>query len=460
MSTLYSKTDWEREISIENVDSYRDPWRRDYARLLHSPSFRRLQGKTQLFPGNETDYFRNRLTHSLEVAQIAKSIAIKLNNTEEFLKEKNNKIKYDLCEFAGLAHDLGHPPFGHNGEQALDLMMINCGGYEGNAQTLRILSKLEKKEGTNASCNLNNKDCRCGLNSTYRSLASVLKYDKKIPNLNVTERKRPIKGYYENSDDLVQKIKSHVAPNYTGNFKTIECSIMDLADDIAYSTYDIEDAFKAGFISPLSVISLKDDTISLLYNALDQKIEHQEIKDILFWAFGGFVVEDEKNQSEFSEFTTKIAQCYSSSNDIAQDGFLRCEFTSSLVNIFINNIVFVPNEKFPMLSIVKFKEDVFNIVEVLKKFAFVTIINSPKLRIVEFRGTDIVTKIFHEIKESASNPTRSLLPYDYRHLYNNIGENEKDRVICDFIAGMTDRYAIEFYGRIFSDHPQTIFKPL
>lgn len=118
---LYRQGDWARELQTQNPETYRSELRRDYARLIHSPAFRRLQGKTQLFRGLESDFFRNRLTHSLEVAQIAKSIAIKINSEEKTDSGENNyfadnHIDTDLVEIAGLAHDLGHPPFGHTGE--------------------------------------------------------------------------------------------------------------------------------------------------------------------------------------------------------------------------------------------------------------------------------------------------------------------------------------------------------
>ncbi len=140
---LYDENDYLREMpDDEALDIGRSAFRRDYGRLLHCPAFRRLQGKTQLFPGHESDFFRNRLTHSLEVAQVAKGIALKINKTCPGFQD--SPIDLDLVEFAGLAHDLGHPPFGHNGERALDDCMKNCGGFEGNAQTLRILSRVEK----------------------------------------------------------------------------------------------------------------------------------------------------------------------------------------------------------------------------------------------------------------------------------------------------------------------------
>jgi dGTPase len=240
-------------------EPYRSDFRRDYARLVHSAAFRRLNGKTQLFPGIESDFFRNRLTHSLEVAQVAKSIAIKLNHEYSFFKDR--PIDTDLVEIAGLAHDLGHPPFGHNGELALDRCMIESGGFEGNAQTLRILARLEKKATSDKSGNgvtPDGEDLRFGLDLCMRTMASVLKYDRPIPKRRSLETyAHPEKGYYESEAEIVQQIKEQVlrgAP-FEGKFKTIECQIMDVADDIAYSTYDLEDAFKAGLLTPMDLLA-------------------------------------------------------------------------------------------------------------------------------------------------------------------------------------------------------------
>ncbi|MGO1076616.1 dGTP triphosphohydrolase [Inquilinus sp. CA228] len=267
MTKLYKAPDQKRVVNInlaaDAEEPYRSAWRRDYARLPHCAAFRRLQGKTQLFPSDESDFFRNRLTHSLEVAQIAKSIAIRINATEPKFSG-SNAIDLDLVETAALAHDLGHPPFGHNGEYALDECMKKYGGFEGNAQTLRILSKLEKRQtkgvGLDSVSVKDELDNRAGLNLTYRTLASVLKYDQEIPR--DSERRKddngPVKGYYYTESDIVANIKKNVGALKGQEFKTIECSIMDVADDIAYSTYDLEDAFKAKFLTPLSMLSCPD----------------------------------------------------------------------------------------------------------------------------------------------------------------------------------------------------------
>lgn len=220
---LYRPEDRERVVqspnNIDEKEKYRSCWRRDYARLIHSAAFRRLQGKTQLFPGGHSDFFRNRLTHSLEVAQIAKSIAIMIN--AKYPEFKRSNIDTDLVETAALAHDLGHPPFGHNGEAALNDCMKNSGGFEGNAQTLRILAKLEKRETRSGSPFgvqhpiLSGRDNRAGLNLTFRTLAAVLKYDQQIPlNLDgpTSESANLVKGYYYTEASLVRKVKKNDGP--------------------------------------------------------------------------------------------------------------------------------------------------------------------------------------------------------------------------------------------------------
>lgn len=270
MTRLYRNADADRVVGAPNdraTEPFRSPWRRDYARLIHSASFRRLQGKTQVFPGHEFDFFRNRLTHSLEVAQIAKSIAIRLNATSSVFRQKSMKIEPEIVEFAGLAHDLGHPPFGHNGEEALDECMRDYGGFEGNAQSLRIVSRLEKKayREDGEQFGKDGTDMRCGLDLTYRCLASLLKYDKPIP-IRYKDRETTgvMKGYYLEDHDLVFGMKKKVLGlvDESIEFKTIECSIMDIADDIAYSTYDLEDIFKAGFLTPLDLLALDEDIYS------------------------------------------------------------------------------------------------------------------------------------------------------------------------------------------------------
>jgi dGTPase len=459
--------------------SYRTAYRRDIDRLIHSTCFRRLQGKTQLYPGFESDFFRNRLTHSLEVAQIARSIAAKLNSEEDFLKQNGDyKIDLDIVEFAGLAHDLGHPPFGHQGEHELDRLMISEGGYEGNAQTLRLLTKIEKKGfslGDNSG--INGIDNRRGLNLTMRTLASILKYDAIIPYDRKKQKennKKPMKAYYSFDQELIGKIKKATGGHDKGNkFKTVECRIMDLADDISYSTYDLEDGLKAGFYTLQDVVyapyALREKIAAeIKINLNDEDDEEKKWYEPTPEQVG-FILQNMFKPFLFPEFQTieKIDQAdalpllnkqYELAKDYSSNGYLRNHLTSQLVNKFVEGVRFTPNKKYPAQSKVYLDIEIRVEVEVLKKFTYIYQVLSPRLKVAEFRGREIVFEIFTALTAKGKNGFE-LLPDDYRHSYETAGADKK-RIICDYIAGMTDRYAIEFYARLKSENAETIFKPL
>lgn len=473
------------------AEPYRKPTRQDYARLIHSAAFRRLQGKTQLFPNHESDFFRNRLTHSLEVAQIAKSIAIMLNSTVPFLEKR--QIDTDLIETAALAHDLGHPPFGHNGEIALDECMRDFGGFEGNAQTLRILSKLEKKrtviDGFNP-VDRNGRDQRAGLNLTARTLASVLKYDVEIPRRakDRENKEKVVKGYYHTEKELVAKIKEKVLGRFppTSKFKTLECSIMDVADDIAYSTYDIEDAMKGGFTNPIDMIGATEQLEAVAKTVkrrlddfyadapdADRQFTSLHARDVFlnnFFRLFEVSAEDKRTIVRKLPKTTEllssdvykaflVTSANSVSKQVASDGYRRTQFTSELVGKFIRGVRFFPNEKDPVLSGVKLSIEVFKEVETFKVFAYETLINSSRLKLAEFSGRSIVKTIFDRLNEGQRG--HMLLPEDFRALHSALSEpDEQARVVCDFVAGMTDRYAMEFYSRLTAPDKTTLWKPL
>lgn len=477
---LYKKGDLQRMValSVSAEEKYRSDFRRDYARLVHSAAFRRLQGKTQLFPSHESDFFRNRLTHSLEVAQVAKSIAIRINNTHEYFMKNN--IDTDLIEVAALAHDLGHPPFGHNGEYALDECMKDMGGFEGNAQTLRILCRLEKRELLSLSDGIRNPildetDQRVGLNLTFRTLAAVLKYDRAIPYF--AEERKPknalAKGYYQSEKDIIKKVKEGVGYDPGRPFRTIECSIMDISDDIAYSTYDLEDSFKAGFLSQLKILCMNNDVIKKVSAEVQQRLDqyYPDIptaervfpeNNVLTTLLSIFSPGEDPlliADGKIKEQPEMIVQFAKLSEQMASNGYYRTDFTSSLVGRFIRGIeVHGFNEKMPWLSGVRLKVEIFKQVEVLKNMCYQSLIMSSMLKVSEYRGKDIVKKIFKALTEDGGH---LLMPDDHRLLYNSFNKPEdKRRVACDFISGMTDRYAIQFYGRLYSTSPESIYSPI
>lgn len=466
MPKLYDQNDYIRLSGAKGVDNGRErgwtPFKKDYARLLHAPSFRRLQGKTQLYPGNESDFFRNRLTHSLEVAQIACGIASMLN--EKYKDDlQGEAIDLDLVQFAAIAHDLGHPPFGHNGEKALDDLMKQCGGFEGNAQTLRILTSVERKLVRTENGNSD----EFGLNLTYRALAAVLKYDTPIA-LERNKIKGISKGYYQCEADIVKEIKQAVALDYTGKkFKTIECSIMDLADDIAYSTYDLEDSLHANFVSPLGLLyelrangviceqvlqkcneALKVSKYPLIEDAAELI---QAVAEIFKGLLNGSVVPSSSDTDE------PDVQLWARNRMLHENRSVRTQFTAERVGKLIDAVELVYNKKHPQLSSVRLARDGLVKVEVLKHLNYELVIRSSRLSVVEHRGRDLVKDIFQAISESGG----SLLPDDWRERYDPVKSDKTKaaRLVCDYVSGMTDAYAVEVHDRLFGKGA-SMFKPL
>lgn len=224
----YSDFDRERFLTEDRSSSARrDEFARDRARVLHSSALRRLGAKTQVLEQGRTDFARTRLTHSLEVAQIGREMAIDL------------KLNPEIVDLACLAHDLGHPPFGHNGETALDAWAAQIGGFEGNAQTLRLLTRIEPKVFTDSGRSV-------GLNLTRASLDATCKYPWNRSESQLASESKTVKfGYYDDDADVFHWMRA----GSINGAKSVEAQVMDFADDVAYSVHDLEDAIVSGYVN-------------------------------------------------------------------------------------------------------------------------------------------------------------------------------------------------------------------
>ena len=493
--SLYRKSDQFRIVPLQKRfdKDWRGQFRRDYSRLLHCPAFRRLQGKTQLFSGNESDFFRTRLTHSLEVAQVAKSVALKINRS--LRRQYDLEIDTDLVEFAGLAHDIGHPPFGHTGEEALNELMQEHGGFEGNAQTLRILTRLEKKlddasrqmlrdnhGGVEPLWFANGADAAVGLNLCSRTIGSILKYDNMIPQGQTTKpdqdnhdeanaadhgrspklpSRKLVKGYYCTEGSVVEKVKADVAPGMDEPLKTIECQIMDIADDIAYSTYDLEDSLKARLAGIHDILHPNKSILAQVTEGVREKLGDPTFSDDDAIAAAG------RPLGEVFRLNWSAENQFAASRWLAEDGFNRNALTSSLIRRFVEGVHFKFNPGMPSMSSVYLDRSIWEEIEVLKRFNFVMIVQSNRLKIVASRYQFIINAIMEALTRPGG---AELLPNDFRTKYRQACGSEQNlrrdahevpnamRVLCDFVAGMTDRYAVEFFTRLRSETYQTIFR--
>lgn len=291
-----------REPTDQRRGDVRSEYDRDEARLIHSAAFRRLQSKTQVLGLGESDFYRTRLTHSMEVAQIGRGIVQYLSKKKKFKEYKHYLPDISLITAICLAHDIGHPPFGHGGEVALNYCMRNHGGFEGNGQTLRILGELDKYTAEH------------GLNPTRRMLLGVLKYPAAYSNLVndafydsrndsdtpywlfKADSQKPPKCYHDSDTQIVDFIfkgfdsndvkkftcfESDIGKHKKTLYKSFDCSIMNLADNISYSLHDLEDALSLGMISQLQWNNHFKSKTSLFDNiAVELKSEELSFESI------------------------------------------------------------------------------------------------------------------------------------------------------------------------------------
>ena len=407
----------------------RSPWQVDRSRIIHAAAFRRLQAKTQIMGIGLNDFYRTRLTHSLEVSQIGTGILRDLKaQHSDFEHFPSTGLLETLC----LAHDIGHPPFGHGGEIALNYMMREHGGFEGNAQTLRIVAKLEPYSNGH------------GMNLTRRTLLGFIKYPAFIddlwhiiPKVNNTrsfikaDDWRPAKGLYKDDAQIFEWIIAPLSDNDKAlltshtpidqyraktRYKSLDSAIMEHADDIAYAVHDLEDAIAT------KVLTLDDwQTHALPHlNALNYDWLNTKL--------------DSLTQRLFSK------------ND-----FERKDAIGELVNMFIIHIhLDVQHGDFecPILKYTaKLDPQYERVLQILKHFVFNRLIRDPEMQQIEFKGQNLLIELFTAF---ASDPLR-LLPETTQALYLDAEkQNQGMRIICDYLSGMSDEYAYKTYQRLFS----------
>lgn len=421
----------------ENIRE-RNPLKRDYARVIYSTSFRRQQGKMQLFEVNSKAFHRNRLTHSFEVAQIARGIVDELEKTvkeEEKYKQKNDedKSKIELnfskmnivVETGSLIHDIGNPPFGHHGERILNKLASDI-GFEGNAQGIRVLRKIEKKSPQFS-----------GLNLTYRTLAAIIKYfvpyDK--------DEKKFL--YRDDYDELSENLKDYFNNNNLP-FRTIDVQIVDLADEIAYCAHDLEDALASNYFTI-------DEFIFRLENIEDNDLDVKSKEAFKTWVKNAKYFAEKDKKKDLQEINTKIQiEDY--------DFYFRRELISTIVNQLIEDIGVVQvDSKFKnQTGTINEKELGFlkytKLAEALKKTIFNCVTSSDNIMLYEKVGTKVLTRLFDLFMNDEYNENGMLMPVEYRW-DTNTSKKEKTRKVLDYISGMMDTYAIEVYTKHFGEDP-------
>ena len=370
----------------------RSPFRRDCDRVIHSTAFRRLKHKTQVFVFHEGDHYRTRLTHSLEVAQIARALARQLGLDE------------DLTETLALAHDLGHPPFGHAGERALDACLKTHGGFDHNAQSLCVVTALEHRYPEFD-----------GLNLTWESLEGIVKHNGSL----IDRTGRPLGKYHDSGG--IPFVVADFVKTYDlelWSCASLEAQVAAVADDIAYDAHDIDDGLRAGLfgVDDLKVMPLTSEMILAIdkhYPALDQARRGAElVRELISYLIG----------SVFSETRRRLDAAQPQSvDDIRNHGE----------------------------QIIVFSPDVARAEADIKTFLKQHMYRHRWVMRVMGEAEEIVSDLFTRYHQNPSD-----LPPEWLEGAVHESETARARRIGNFIAGMTDRYALTEHQRLFDSTPE------
>ncbi|HKJ84132.1 MAG TPA: deoxyguanosinetriphosphate triphosphohydrolase [Mariprofundaceae bacterium] len=360
----------------EEESPTRNVFQRDRDRIIHSTAFRRLEYKTQVFVNHEGDHYRTRLTHSIEVAQIARSVC------------RAMALHEDLAEGVALAHDLGHTPFGHAGQDALDAVMKPYGGFEHNRQSLRIVETLEKRYADFP-----------GLNLTYEMREGIVKH-------------RSPHDLPKNEDLAEYRLNEQA---------TLEAQIANLADEIAYNNHDVDDGFRAGMLKmsdlcEIELFGMHHREVRTRYPEIDDRLVVNETVRRMI----NFLITDVIEESRHRMDEASIA----SLDDVRA-------------------------AKRPLIG---FSRHVRHMNGELKRYLFTRMYKHYRVARMGEKATRVIQEIFQAYMDAPEMlPDTTVVS----RLPEGATEQKRARVIADYIAGMTDRYALEEYDRLFNPHART-----
>jgi len=358
----------------EDDSTYRSCFQRDRDRIIHSSSFRRLKHKTQVFLENEGDYFRTRLTHTIEVAQVARTIASALG------------LEVDLAEGISLAHDLGHPPFGHTGEEALDILMMPYGGFDHNSQSVLIVTSLERHYAQ-----------WDGLNLSWEVLEGMAKHNGPM----LSGIPEVIREYSSRHNLELQ------------TFSSGEAQVAAIADDIAYNHHDVLDGIRAGLLSvddirTLPILASCFNEVDKLYPGIDNlRQRHEALRSFFNFLVSDVIIESKKLLGDLSA----------------------------------QSVIDIRNATKP---VIQFSPKVRDDLDIIRAFLFKEMYRSPPLLQMRKMATQITNELFtFFLRDQVQLPKKW-----QADLQNCSSKTNVARVVSDYIAGMTDRFAISEHRRL------------
>ncbi len=358
----------------EKESNFRSCFQRDRDRIIHSGAFRRLKHKTQVFVEHEGDYFRTRLTHSIEVAQVARTISGALG------------LNSELTEAVALAHDLGHTPFGHTGEDALDLMMAPYGGFDHNAQALRIVTSLENHYAEFD-----------GLNLTWETLEGIAKH-----NGPVTGDLPYALSEYNDLHDM--ELHTHASA---------EAQVAALADDVAYNNHDLQDGLRAGLFNESDIMQLP--IIGPAYAEVDR-------------TYPDLDPNRRKHEALRRVFGVMVADVIDTSRGV----------------IAARNPKSVEELRLLGEQVIRFSPEFWADLKVIRAFLFAQMYRAPSVMAMRAEVTDVVKRLFSLFLEQPQH-----LPKEWQNDLAHCGtETELARKVADYVSGMTDRFALQTHDRL------------